>query len=204
MAVVEGELATRRREQIIGAAVDCFARRGFHRTTMPEICAEAKLSPGTVYRYFRSKDELIEALVEADLAESLAFIERIGRLPTTAAVVESLIDGVVAGLAEPVRAVLEVEIVAEAARNPRVRAAVERYDERTVGALAEVLRAGQGRGEVDPALEPETAASLIFALVDGLTTGRAVIREMDLGPYAAMTKLAIGRFMHADPTGRGT
>ena len=44
------EIAAERRQQIIAAAAVCFARRGFHGATMPEICAEAKLSPGTVYR----------------------------------------------------------------------------------------------------------------------------------------------------------
>ena len=50
-----------RRQQIIDAAAACFARSGFHRTTMQDICNEAELSPGAVYRYFQSKEDIIQA-----------------------------------------------------------------------------------------------------------------------------------------------
>jgi AcrR family transcriptional regulator len=53
-----------RREQILGAARRLFWKRGFGRTTMPEIAAAAELAPGTLYLYFPSKDVLyIELLV---------------------------------------------------------------------------------------------------------------------------------------------
>ncbi len=42
----------------------CFAREGFHRTTMQDIFREADLSPGAVYSYFEGKDELIEAIAD--------------------------------------------------------------------------------------------------------------------------------------------
>jgi AcrR family transcriptional regulator len=48
-----------RRQQILDAAAACFSRRGFHQTTMHDICGEAELSPGAVYRYFSSKEEII-------------------------------------------------------------------------------------------------------------------------------------------------
>src|SRR3989304_4862304 len=53
-----------RRQQILDAAAACFVRRGFPRTTMQDICDEAGLSPGAVYRYFPSKEEIIEAMSE--------------------------------------------------------------------------------------------------------------------------------------------
>ncbi len=51
-----------RRRQILGAARRLFAARGFHSATMEEIAREAELSPGTLYLYFNSKDELFAAL----------------------------------------------------------------------------------------------------------------------------------------------
>ena len=51
-----------RRQQILDAAATCFSRRGFHQTTMQDICREAELSPGAVYRYFPSKDAIIEGM----------------------------------------------------------------------------------------------------------------------------------------------
>ena len=52
----------RRRQQILSAAKLLFANRGFHQTTMEEIANEAELSPGTLYLYFKSKDELFAEL----------------------------------------------------------------------------------------------------------------------------------------------
>ena len=61
--VSQEHLDTRRR-QILDAAALCFARNGFHATTMPEIFAEVGLSSGAVYRYFPSKQAIFEALVD--------------------------------------------------------------------------------------------------------------------------------------------
>ena len=50
-----------RRKQILDASSACFARQGFHQTTMQDIRPEAALSPGAVYRYFASKEEITAA-----------------------------------------------------------------------------------------------------------------------------------------------
>src|SRR5512141_1828028 len=61
MPKVTEEYADTRRRQIIDAAYRCFARKGFHQTTMRDIYAETGLSAGAVYNYFKSKEEIIEA-----------------------------------------------------------------------------------------------------------------------------------------------
>lgn len=53
----------RRRQQILNAAMACFARKGFHQTTMADIAAEAGVSDTLAYRYFSGKEELVEAAV---------------------------------------------------------------------------------------------------------------------------------------------
>jgi AcrR family transcriptional regulator len=57
--------AQERRQQIMDAALACFARKGYHKTTMDDIVAESGLSKGTLYWYFRSKDELFLSLVNS-------------------------------------------------------------------------------------------------------------------------------------------
>src|SRR5437870_5035015 len=74
--VTEAHLEARR-EQILDAAAECFARKGFHRSTMHDICQMAELSPGAVYRYFRSKDEIIEAMEEQGRQHSAAIIDAV-------------------------------------------------------------------------------------------------------------------------------
>ncbi|WP_285493074.1 TetR/AcrR family transcriptional regulator [Actinomadura sp. NBRC 104425] len=51
-----------RRQQILDAARACFIRKGFHETSMQDIFAEAGLSAGAVYRYFKSKTEIVESI----------------------------------------------------------------------------------------------------------------------------------------------
>ena len=68
------ELETRRRE-IIDAARQCFLRSGFHQTTTDEICREASITPGGLYHYFASKEDIISAVIKQtskDVAERMA------------------------------------------------------------------------------------------------------------------------------------
>jgi AcrR family transcriptional regulator len=52
----------RRRQQIILAAKKIFSAKGFNKTTMEDIAKKAELSPGTLYLYFKNKDELFASL----------------------------------------------------------------------------------------------------------------------------------------------
>lgn len=61
-----------RRRQILDAATMCFARKGFHATSMPDIFAEVGLSSGAVYRYFPSKQAIIEELLGTAMRPVLA------------------------------------------------------------------------------------------------------------------------------------
>ena len=59
--VTEAHLEARR-QQIIDAAWACFGRKGYHQTTMQDICTESGLSPGAIYRYFVSKEAIRSAV----------------------------------------------------------------------------------------------------------------------------------------------
>lgn len=52
----------RRRQEILGAARDVFSAKGFNSATMEEIASKAELSPGTLYLYFKNKEELHTSL----------------------------------------------------------------------------------------------------------------------------------------------
>jgi AcrR family transcriptional regulator len=66
MPKLKPEVQQARSERILDAAEACFARTGFHRTTMHDICKEAGVSPGALYVYFDSKEALFEAIVEEE------------------------------------------------------------------------------------------------------------------------------------------
>jgi TetR/AcrR family transcriptional regulator, transcriptional repressor of aconitase len=71
MPSVSQEHLDARRRQILDAARRCFVRNGFHATSMQDVLAEANLSAGAVYRYFRGKDEIIAAIAGEALAEMI-------------------------------------------------------------------------------------------------------------------------------------
>jgi len=73
-----------RRQQIMQAAMSCFARKGYHKTTMDDIVAESGLSKGTLYWYFRSKDELFFSLVNSFFLEMQQDIDAIFEQDTSA------------------------------------------------------------------------------------------------------------------------
>lgn len=195
------DLAAERRRQILEAAASCFARRGFHGATMPDICAAAGLSPGTVYRYFRSKEDLIEALVEADLSETLALISASSRASDTASAIELIADAWLAPMADPVAAAVYLEVGAEGARNARVAAIVRRHDKSVIGALADLLRRGQERGELSPDLDSRLAAEMLSALLDGVASRKALFPETDLGRFAPVLDQMIARLLSSKASG---
>src|SRR5260370_23132410 len=70
-----------RRLEILDAAQRCFARSGFHGASMQEICAEAEMSPGNLYRYFPSKEALIAGICERNRAEAADSLLAVDRAP---------------------------------------------------------------------------------------------------------------------------
>ena len=69
MPRLKPETQAARRAHILDAAERCFARTGFHATTMNDICREAVVSAGALYIYFASKEELIAGLCERERAK---------------------------------------------------------------------------------------------------------------------------------------
>ena len=64
MPKLKPEEVEQRRREIIDAARRCFLRRGFHQATTDEICREAAITPGGLYHYFGSKEDVIKAVVQ--------------------------------------------------------------------------------------------------------------------------------------------
>src|SRR2546430_15912884 len=60
-----------RRSQILEAALVCFAKRGFHQTSMHDISGEAGISVGLIYRYFENKEAVISAMADRHQKEKI-------------------------------------------------------------------------------------------------------------------------------------
>lgn len=168
-----------RRDALLDAAARCFARAGFHRTTMQEVAREAGMSPGNLYRYYPSKDALVAGLTERDRA---ALAEDFARLHTAEGdFLENLRDLGRKHLEhEPVeKAKLCLEIWAEAARNPAIAALNAEFDCEMTGHFVSLFEAAQARGDIHPSVDIRAAASVVGKLGDALFLRRAVAADFD-------------------------
>jgi AcrR family transcriptional regulator len=164
-----------RREQIIAAALACFARAGYHATTMADVAGQAGLSKGTPYLYFDSKEALFIALAEewdCGLADRVnaaiaALPESRRRSPRR---VLHAVAGAVAGHVQEQTQTCRVlmEARALAAHEPAIAAAVRATDTRTHQQLEGLFAAGVEAGEWPPGTDPALAARLFTAGLYGL------------------------------------
>ncbi len=192
--VTEAHLEARR-QQIVDAASCCFARRGFHQTTMNDICGEAALSPGALYRYFHGKEEIIEAMAAEARQRSLALIEAAQERGDTLAVLDELAKVFFSMLDDHQACVLDIEAWAEAIRNPRFREISRRSIQSVRAPFAEIIRAAQQRGEINRILDAGAVATVMMSLYEGLVLQKAIDPDVDVWRYvAAMKAMMKGTF----------
>lgn len=83
----------RQRERILRAAARCFARKGFHATSMDELITEAGMSSSTVYRYFpQGKQSIIEAVSDRRMMPVIARIKALAEMDDPPGPEEAFID----------------------------------------------------------------------------------------------------------------
>ncbi|RZI40972.1 TetR/AcrR family transcriptional regulator [Herbaspirillum sp. HC18] len=165
--------AEKKRGEILKAATRCFRKTGFHQTSMQEICAEIGLGPGAVYRYFNSKDAIIEAMADEERRQARAILQDLRQadhLPDALA-------GVAAAFADRYAAASDVslmtEVYAEGLRNKRVGNVIRKTEAEWIDGLTDLLSAAQARGHVDPALDARSTALLLTAMWDGMIIRQA-------------------------------
>nr|WP_055457804.1 TetR/AcrR family transcriptional regulator [Chelatococcus sambhunathii] len=174
----EGEGSADRRSRILDAAERCFVRSGFHRTTMQDVAAEAGMSAGNLYRYFRSKGAIVAGLTERDRAEMASDLSVIGAGDDFIAAFREL--GRKHFEDEPrERAVLCLEIWAEATRNHEVAATAREFEHDLITRLTDLIAAAQANGSVSTQSEARDIAVLIATLADGLFVRRALLPDFD-------------------------
>ncbi|CPR11483.1 transcriptional regulator [Mycobacterium bohemicum DSM 44277] len=119
MPKVTPEYRAERRAHIMAAARRCFIRNGFHAASMHDLVEEAGMSSGAVYRYFPSKDAVIEAIAADNLEQVVAVIGQSiddGASPQTA--IATVLDFVTHRHGEDGFAAIAVLVWSEALRNP--------------------------------------------------------------------------------------
>ncbi|NDW07427.1 TetR/AcrR family transcriptional regulator [Jiella pacifica] len=157
-----------RRQQVLDAARVCFARSGFHSASMHQICAEAQMSPGALYRYFPSKDSIIEAIAEEERVMAAACTQL---LFEPGDLVERIVQVGVEYLKhtrDRATGGLTIEIWSESIRNTAVGQRFCEIEADIHASFRKLLLDARQRGEIDPDADIDAALTLIFALADGL------------------------------------
>jgi TetR/AcrR family transcriptional regulator, fatty acid metabolism regulator protein len=160
-----------KRARILEAAVKVFAERGFHSATVAEIARAAGVADGTIYLYFKSKDDLLLRLFDEKMTELL----------------EEARTGLAAEKTAPARLRRFIQLhLALVERNPDLasvlivelrqsaqflKAADRNKLAAYVDLIAEVVRAGQETGELLDIVSPATAKRAIFGALDELALG---------------------------------
>lgn len=156
-----------RRQQILDAACDVVRQSGFHGASMAEIAKAAGLSVGQIYRYFDNKEAMVAAIVAQDLAEMREKFAELEKRPGT--LLDAMgghMDEAVCKCYDPRRASLMLEVMAEAARNPKVAAIVRAADEQERQLAQSMLQRSRKPEWSDAEFDART--EMIGAIFDGL------------------------------------
>jgi AcrR family transcriptional regulator len=173
MRRASAQLQSDRRAEILAAAQRCFVRAGFHGASMQDICAEAGMSPGNLYRYFPSKEALIAGIAERDRAE-------VGQSFAQADLSKGLF-AVLEGMAHhhfTVRSIEQVklctEVMSEARRNPEIARISAGFDADVRKWLTDMFSAAAEQGDISKEADIEGAVDMLMIIADGVWWRRAL------------------------------
>jgi TetR/AcrR family transcriptional regulator, fatty acid metabolism regulator protein len=157
-----------KRERILSAAVRVFARSGFHATRVSEVAKAAGVADGTIYLYFRSKDELLVSLFEDRVERLLAYMEReLPKHPDASARLRAVIE-LQLGLLEGERELAEViTVILRQSTKLMKEYAAPRFME-YLDAIARVVAEGQATGQFRTDVSPNLIARATFGALDGI------------------------------------
>jgi TetR/AcrR family fatty acid metabolism transcriptional regulator len=160
-----------KRARILDAAVKVFADRGFFTATVAEIARAAGVADGTIYLYFKSKDDLLLRLFDEKMSDLLT--EARAAIDSEGSAAARLRRFITLHLAlveknPELASVLIVELRQSAQFLKGLeKAKLSAY----LDVIGQVVKAGQDSGELDPALSPSTVKRAIFGALDELALG---------------------------------
>lgn len=183
-----------RRQQIVDAAVVVFADKGFHQATLDDVRQEAGLSKGAVYHYFKSKNAIVEALLDQWRQLDASLFAQVRVLPSSTARLQALVDAAVARVSRRGADAgnrLGLLLWAEALLSPSLMTALNRLTDVGMRGCSAIVREGQAAGEIDPRLDTEEVARVFLGAILGLYTYKAWSPDLDLGPAAKALNVMI-------------
>ena len=179
MSLAQVEPIQDRREQIMQAAMACFAKRGFHQASMHDISAEAGISVGLIYRYFENKEAVISVMADRHKQEIQEVLERARQAPSLLESLEILFTAHCCEEEPRLLSAFVVDLYAEAARNPAVADLVRDVLETGMNGLIDLIARSPENSKAAHGLTPNELAELIFAVARGMLM-RDILRPAEM------------------------
>lgn len=171
MPKVSGAYKAEVRERIILAAIESFTQTGYDKTKMDDIARRLGLSKGTIYLYFKSKEELFIAICEyniqkSDKEDAGLFMKK----ENVASDAEQIFDNIRRREQGNDRVMLEM--VTESARSPKLKKAMAELHAKVHAHVAENIRTKVDEGFLRKDADAASLAIALVALYDGLAINR--------------------------------
>jgi AcrR family transcriptional regulator len=185
MPKISEEKREARRLQILEVATRCFARQGFHHTTMEDIVRESKSSPGAIYCYFRGKNDIVSAIADQRHKRESALLATLLTSTNVSDGLQHLAHAFFEMLQDPKereRRKVTIQIWAESHRDKRIRKIVERGI-RQRDALTAALSSAQQAGQLPEGLDTDAFSRVLLALLQGFILQQAWEPELDTEGY---------------------
>jgi TetR/AcrR family acrAB operon transcriptional repressor len=168
------------RDAILDAALRCFAKRGYHETSIDDIAARARLSKGAVYWHFEGKRELFLALMDRALEHDVVLARAVADAPDWRAALRELFARSPEYVERELPLVkLWLQHLLQSGLDDGVRARADQKQERWTAIVERQLARGVAEGTARP-VAPQDVVGAIGAVIGGLTLMRLTRPDLDL------------------------
>ncbi|MFZ0389035.1 MAG: TetR/AcrR family transcriptional regulator [Calditrichia bacterium] len=156
-----------RKEQILDAALRCFARFGYHKTTLDDIATAIGMSKPSLYYYYKNKESIFREVVEADAARFRAILsEKLAYETTAGGKLSCLLKTKLQLFRERMDMLdLSVQVIIET--RPVIEKIFREFRQREVDRLTAILREGVESGEFRQ-IDPGRVADSIRIIMEAL------------------------------------
>ena len=194
-----------RRAQIVDAARTLFARKGFESTSMQDIFTESGLSTGAVYRYFRSREEIVEAIAQDALGPVRAVFDDLLAVDPPAPLADEL-----ARLAQLIESVsgpdgvlrVTLQLWGQALFKPEIASLARGGYGELRGLVTQLVRRAQSAGQVDPDADAGELGQVLFAVLLGFIVQRLLLGDVDAEGFRRGLQVLLGDVRAVRRSGR--
>lgn len=168
---VTDQYKTEVKEKIVQAAIATFSKYGYDKTRMDDIAKSAKLGKGTLYLYFKSKEELFYDISENSIKELKEQLSKLfSKKEDLVQDAEKFYDQYRNLIHDSEK--VSFEMIAESSRNPKLRKALYEQRMKVYDIVIDYLRRQIEKGFFRKDMDVNAIASGLVALYDGLTISK--------------------------------